>query len=114
MADAQHFFPFYAVLPPDLLDRAYRSTAGQLAWDRADALRVVALAQRRGYEIIGVATWLPNGPRVIPLIDDWGERRPMTATAFIETFRWEPTDDADRGLKVHFDIWAEPLDVSLQ
>ncbi len=94
---------WYALLPPDIAARAYQ-TGGEMAGERSDALRVVALLQRHGYEIIGVDTWLPKGPRVIPLIDDWDERRPMSATAFIETFQWEPTDDADRGLKLHFTI----------
>ena len=109
MADTNHFFPFYAVLPPDLLARAYRSTAGQSAWARADALRVVALAQCHGHIVSLIETWLPTRPGASPLIDDWEDGGAISAQTFIETFRWEPTDDADRDLDVVFAIWARPF-----
>ncbi len=94
---------WYALLPPDIAARAYNYN-GELAWTRADALAVVALLERHGYEIIGVDTWLLTQPGPTPLIDDWNERRSMPAAAFIEAFRWEPVEDANRGLDVHFNI----------
>ena len=99
------FQAWYSLLPRDILDRAYKA-GGELAWTRADALRVVALVGSHGYRVIGVDTWLPTRPGPTPLVDDWDESRPMSATAFIETFRWKPTDDADRHLDVVFNISA--------
>ena len=98
-------FAYYTILPRDLLDRAY--VAGrERAWVRADAVRVVTILQERGYRILDVETWLPTRPGPTPLIDDWDEDRPMSATAFIETFQWKPTDDAGRDLEVVFNISA--------
>ena len=97
---------WYALLPPDIAARAYNYN-GELAWTRADALAVVALLERHRYEIIGVDTWLPTQPGLTSLIDDWDERRPMSAAAFIETFRWEAVEDANRGLEIHFNIWTD-------
>ena len=94
---------WYVLLPPDIAARALRDN-GELAWTRADALQVVAMLQRHGYAVIGVDTWLPTRPGLTPLIDNWDERRPMSAAAFIETFQWQPVVDANRGLQVHFNI----------
>ena len=46
---------WYSHLPRDILDRGYKA-GGELAWDRADALRVNALVQRRGYTVSLVET----------------------------------------------------------
>ena len=109
VTDNKHFFPFYAVLPLNLLDRAYRDSEGELAWARADALQVVALAQHHGYTISLIEAWLPTRPGASPLIDDWQSGGPTSAEAFIETFRWEPVVDADRGLDVVSAIWADAV-----
>ena len=98
-------FAYYAILPRDLLDRAYLA-GRERAWARADSIRVVTILQEHGHRILDVETWLPTRPGPTPLIDDWDESRPMSAIAFIKTFRWEPMNDADRDLEVVFDISA--------
>ncbi len=98
-------FTYYALLPPDLLARAYMA-GRERAWTRADAVRVVTILRERGHRVLDVETWLPTRPGPTPLIDDWDEDRPMSAIAFIETFRWKPTDGADRDLDVVFNISA--------
>ena len=97
------FFAWYFILPQELVDRAHQS-GQELAWARDDALRVADLLQRHGYCIAGVDTWLPTRPGPSPLIDDWSVDRPLSATQFIETFRWDPTEATDRELPVHFNF----------
>ena len=106
---------WYAILPPDLVQRAYRASDARLAWDelawtRPDALAVARFVQERGYDVFSIEPWLPTRPGPTPLIDDWAQEddRGMSAEEFITTFRWTPTESEDAGLEVYFAIDVEP------
>ena len=99
-------YEWYALLPPDILDRAYTSAEGEMAFGRPDALRVVSLLQERDYRIGSIETWLPSRPGPVPLIDDWDETSAIPALRFIETFDLENKYGRDRGLPVYFSIDA--------
>ncbi len=96
---------WYADLPREILGRAYNSN-GELAWARSDAIWIVEFLQKNGFRVVDIETWLPTRPGPTPLIDDWDETRGGSALAFVQTFAWEPLDEADRGLKVHFTMIA--------
>ncbi len=102
--------PWYPLLSRDILDRAYRA-GGEMAWDRADALRVVALVESHGYRVIGVEIWLPTrpGPTIpTPFVYDWRESYEIPAAAFIKTFQWDETDRSHGGTAPYFNISTDP------
>ncbi len=101
-----HREDWYGHLPRELIDRAYDAD-GELAWCRPDALRIGAWLEAEGYSIIGINTWLPTYPSPTPLIDDWNERRGLSALVCIQTFSSEPWHDERRGPKVFFALMAE-------
>src|SRR4051812_21128073 len=88
----KNWMDWYKILPPDLVQSAYKS-ANELAWPKEQALRVVDLLNANGYVILGVDSWLPTKPGPSPLIFDWDVSRhansdkiPNTPAGFIQQF----------------------------
>ncbi len=100
---------WFALLPPDLSERAYRHH-GEMAWDRSDALRVVALVERHGYEVSIIEIWLPTrpGPTLSgQFVYDWTDAYDISAATFIETFDWDERDHGMIGEVPYFNISAD-------
>ena len=84
---AGQLLAWYAILPSELLRRAYDD--GEYAWSRADALPVVAFLEAQGYRISSVDTWLATRPGPTALIDG-GPHPSPSAAAFIAAFEGPP------------------------
>lgn len=103
------------LLPLDLAQNGYRAGA-EMAWSRADALRVVELLRANGYVVLGVDIWLPTqpGPTIpAPFVYDWtldaelpSRECAKSADEFIGTFQWANADDSHHGMAPYFNITA--------
>lgn len=104
---------FAALLPSDLLDRAF--TAGnEFAWSRADAIKTIDLLQNKGKDVIGADVWIPSlhGPIISErFVYDWsapGEDSvpnwPHSALEFVRTFQWDPEDVECKGHEPFFNL----------
>jgi hypothetical protein len=84
----KNWMAWYKKLPSDLLQAAYRSSSGDLAWPKEQALQALKILGDNGYEIYGVDPWLATQPGPTPIIYDWPLRTMpnLTASQFIEQF----------------------------
>lgn len=102
-----------AVLPPELLKRAFRSR-NEFAWARSDALEAVDRLEKAGVTILGVDVWIPSagGPIISRhFVYDWtaGARDtvpgwPSTAQEFVRTFEWDSEDTGCKGQEPYFNL----------
>ncbi len=107
---------FAALLPPDLIERAFRSR-DELAWARSDASEAIDRLEKAGITILGVDVWSPSprGPIVSPhFVYDWmaGVRGtvpgwPSSAREFVRTFDWDPDDTVCKDLEPYFNLTVE-------
>jgi hypothetical protein len=93
---------WHSRLSPELLNRAYKESPGELAWPKSDAVKVAAMLQDQGYQILGIDAWLPTRPGPTPLIRDWDETYPMSCTDYIKTFELMPVEQSHPDLEPYF------------
>ena len=93
---------WHSILSPELFNRAYKESHGELAWQKPDALTVASLLQDQGYQILGVDVWLPTRPGPTPLIRDWDEKYPMSCIDYIEMFELIPSERSHPDLEPCF------------
>jgi hypothetical protein len=74
------------LFPADLEESAHRTSSGEYAWRRDDALRAVACLTASGCAVLGGELWLVEGAAV------WGSL-PLTAGG-TAVFHWEAVRNA--------------------
>jgi hypothetical protein len=99
-----------AILPQELISKAYVSS-NEVAWGRADALRVLAILERSGRCVLGVDVWSPAkpGPTVSgKFVYDWDRQqhdpRFRTAGDFVKNFQRDPTDAFHQEREPYFNL----------
>jgi hypothetical protein len=108
------------LLPLDLQRAAYRAN-DEMAWSKADAIRVVEILKINGYVVLGVDIWLATrpGPTIpTPFVYDWAatvdppswKKNPKTADEFIRNFGWAAADRLNQGKEPYFNITAKRCD----
>lgn len=107
-------------LPESLQTNAYRA-AGEAAWPRLEALRVIDCLTNQGIAMLGVEIWLPThpGPTIpTPILYTWeaaareaGETWPEFVTRakklareYIDQFTWDEADTAHKSLTPYFNL----------
>jgi hypothetical protein len=106
---------WYRLVPEELLNSAYRTNL-ELAWPRQDAINIIDILENNKYTILGVDVWLATdpGPTIpTPFVYDWNFDLPRiapgyrsSASDFVRTFEWDPTDKSHAGLPPYFNIVA--------
>ncbi len=108
---------WYAFLPSDLQNGAYKADNDELAWPRDSALRVAEILTKHSYAITSVEVWIPTipGPTIpTPFVYDWKlkgiprkDKYPESAADFIRQFKWDAADSSHGGIEPVFNIWAQ-------
>lgn len=104
---------WYELLPPSLLQRAYRAET-ELAWSREDALSVIADLKLAGYRVDKIEVWLPTKPGPEVLSFGWRLSKVRAGIApsaeeYVKTFHWEPRGKTSQRLEPVFNMNAERL-----
>jgi hypothetical protein len=95
------------VLPVDILARTYRISNGEMAWNRADTLRVLPLLRQAGLTLLGIDIWVPEpkAPRIPePYIYFWDTRCPESAEEYVRDFEWDENDLGFRDREPYFNL----------
>ena len=99
---------WFALLPPDLSERAYRDH-GERAWVATDVIAVVTILRENGCDLLGMEIWLPThpGPTIpMPYFHHWEPGHGLSATAAVETFAWDRADRAHHGMVPYINVAA--------
>lgn len=106
-------------IPPEIATRAYRA-AGEFAWARDDALRVVEALKEKHFIILGVEVWLPTepGPTIpSPILYVWSLQSvggtptyARSATEFIRDFGWADDDEDNEDSEPYFNLTVMEVD----
>jgi hypothetical protein len=103
------FEEFSRTLPPELLQRAYRSRH-ELAWARAGAIEAIDRLEKAGFTLLGVEVWIPSspGPKMTGWFWDCKDKavanEPETARDFVKDFKWGPQDDSLKDCEPFFNL----------
>ena len=103
---------FSRILPPELLQRAYRSRH-ELAWAREDAVEAIGRLENAGFTLLGVEVWIPSSPgptmtgRFWDLQDRSNPDKPRTAQDFVKNFTWGCYDVSLKGREPFFNLTVD-------
>jgi hypothetical protein len=107
-------FDFTAVLPEGLLNRAFKSHNGELAWNRTDAIDAITLIELAGFKVSGVEVWVPSsrGPIIpMPFFYAWDRDQAFAGKIgvtspgdFVRKFRWDERDAEFKDSEPFFNV----------